>query len=65
MNETRIKYREWECYSDEKTTKLTYDEFIHSGAESCGCDCCKNFITQRECAFPDEIKKLFKELEVD
>ncbi|NEV95073.1 glutaredoxin [Psychroflexus sp. YR1-1] len=65
MNETQVKYRDWELYSDKETTEQTYNDFEHSGAESCGCDYCKNFIAQRETAFPDEIKKLFRELGVD
>ena len=65
MNVTQVTYRDWELYSDKKTTERTYKEFEFSGAESCGCDCCKNFIEQRERVFPNEIKKLFRELGVD
>ena len=65
MNETQVRYRDWELYSDKDTTEQTYQEFEHSGAESCGCDYCKNFIAQRETVFPDEIKELFRELGVD
>ncbi len=37
MNETQVKYRDWEFFSDKETTELTYQEFQNSGAESCGC----------------------------
>ncbi|WMI68243.1 hypothetical protein [Mangrovimonas sp. YM274] len=65
MNKTQVKYQDWKFFSDKETTKRTYKEFQLSGAESCGCDYCKNFIKQRETIFPDEIKTLFKELGID
>ena len=46
-------------------TEQTYKELEHSGAESCGCDYCKNFIEQREKVFPDEIRELFAKLGID
>ena len=61
MNETQVQYRDWELYSDKDITEQTYKKFKHSGAESCGCDYCKNFIAQRETVFPDEIKELFRD----
>lgn len=65
MKKAFIKYRDWKLYSDTKTTQQTYANLKLSGAESCGCDSCKNFILQREKIFPDEIKKLFSELGID
>ncbi|MBW8359734.1 MAG: hypothetical protein K0M63_08055 [Weeksellaceae bacterium] len=65
MNEIQVKYRDWELFSDRETTEQTYSEFENSGAESCGCDYCKNYIAQRETVFPDDIKELFKKLGID
>ncbi len=65
MSEARVQYRDWEFYSDKEITEQTYKEFEHSGAESCGCDYCKNFIAQRETVFPYEIKELLTGLGVD
>ncbi len=65
MNKTLVKYRNWELYSDRDITEQTYNEFKYSGAESCGCHYCKNFIVQRETAFPNEIKELLTNLGID
>lgn len=65
MKKAFIKYRDWKLYSDTKTTQQTYKDLKQSGAESCGCNGCKNFVLQREKVFPDEINKLFSELGID
>lgn len=65
MNEIQVKYRDWELFSDRETTEQTYSEFENSGAESCGCEYCKNYIEQRENVFPEEIKALFNKLGID
>lgn len=50
---------------DRELTKLTYEGFTLGGAESCGCDDCKNFVYNREDIYPEEIKKLFDQLGID
>ncbi|MBF9254394.1 hypothetical protein I2I11_13900 [Pontibacter sp. 172403-2] len=65
MKETRVTYLDWELFSDKELTEQTYLEVEQSGAESCGCAYCRNFIEQREAVFPDEIKDLLGKLGVD
>ncbi|MHA7100678.1 hypothetical protein [Roseivirga pacifica] len=65
MKEIQVDYRGWRLYSDKEKTEQAYKEFEHSGAESCACDYCKNFIAQRETLFPEEIKELLREVGVD
>lgn len=61
-NLKHIKFRDWDLYVDYETTKNTYDNFIH---DSCDCDECKNYALSKDDAFPDEIRKLFLDLEID
>ncbi|RAU82561.1 hypothetical protein [Pontibacter arcticus] len=65
MEETLVTYQDWEFYSDKELTEQTYLEMDKSGAESCGCSYCRNFIEQRETVFPEEIKELLGKLGVD
>lgn len=60
-----MKFREWELIVDKKLTKLTYDNVAIGSPESCGCNDCKNFVTNRETTYPEEIKKLLTDLGVD
>ncbi|MGB4776049.1 MAG: hypothetical protein WBP45_12800 [Daejeonella sp.] len=60
-----VKFRNLELLADKQLTKLTYDKELAGGAESCGCNYCKNFANYRDKAYPEEIKQLFIELGID
>lgn len=61
----KIKFREWEFEVDCELTRYTYSKAVFSGAESCMCNDCKNYVAFRDNVFSDEIKKLFFDLGVD
>lgn len=60
-----IKYRDWTLRVVEVETQRIYKELKQSGAESCGCTSCLNFIKLREEAYPDEVKLLISNLGID
>lgn len=60
-----IKFREWELTVDRELTKLTYNNVVSGSADNCNCNDCKNFVNNREAAYPDEIKKLLYDLGID
>ena len=60
-----IRYKQWVFEADPLKTKEIYQSITRSGAQNCGCDDCKNYLKQKERAFPDEIKELFEKLEID
>ena len=60
-----IKYRDWEFETDFDFNKNSYANFIESGADECSCSYCKNFVANRENAFPEEVKSLFVQLGIN
>ncbi|UUC44558.1 hypothetical protein [Flavobacterium cerinum] len=60
-----VKYKDWEFEVDRELTIKTYKNVTISGAESCICDDCKNYILYRDTVFPEEIKQLFNDLGID
>jgi hypothetical protein len=60
-----VTFRDWQFEVDRELTAATYDKVSKSGAESCGCNDCKNYITYRDKVFPDDIKALFNDLGID
>lgn len=65
MSCAKVKYREWEFEVDRELTRWTYEEVRSSGADSCVCDDCKNYVAFRDKVFDDEIKQLFDDLGID
>lgn len=65
MTFTTVRYRDWVFEVDRELTLQTHKSVLVSGAESCVCDDCKNYIAYRDKVFPEEIKQLFKELGID
>lgn len=65
MTKVAVKYKNWEFEVDKELTSQTYQSVMGSGADTCTCDNCKNYVAYREKVFPDEIKKLFIDLGVD
>ena len=62
---TTIKFRDWELFVDKTVTENVYEKVLIGAPESCGCDDCKNFASNRKAIYPDEIKKLFFKLGID
>ncbi len=65
MAVTTLKYRDWEFEVDRDLTRQTYEGGSTSGAESCICNDCKNYVAYRDNVFSDEIKQLFDDLGID
>ncbi|MPQ49209.1 hypothetical protein GCQ56_19590 [Marinifilum sp. N1E240] len=60
-----VKYKEWTFEFDYGRTKEIYDKIELGSPEECSCNDCKNFATNRESIYPDEIKDLFLKLGID
>ena len=65
MTVTKVKYKDWEFEVDRDLTRQTYNSVSVSGADSCVCNDCKNYVAYRDKVFPDEIKRLFDDLGID
>lgn len=65
MITTFLEYRDWRFAIDRQLTKDTYDKIIESGADSCKCNDCKNYVAYRDKVFPDEVRTLFDDLGID
>jgi hypothetical protein len=60
-----IKFKDWELIVDRNLTEQTYKNASGGSAEGCVCNYCKNYLENREKAFPELIKNLFSELGID
>lgn len=65
MPYTILKFRSWTFQVDRESTIETYAQVIGSGADTCLCCNCKNYVAFRNDVFPYEIKKLFEGLGID
>jgi hypothetical protein len=65
MTITKLIYRDWEFEVDRDLTRGTYEKVTVSGADSCICNDCKNYVAYRDKVFPNEIRTLFCELGID
>jgi hypothetical protein len=65
MTPNILKFRDWILEVDKELTQQTYDKVSASGADTCLCNDCKNYIGYRDKVFPEEIKNLFKDLGID
>lgn len=61
----KIIYRDWVFEVDKEITQATYEQVECSGADSCTCNDCKNFVASRDKAYPAEIRHLFERLGID
>jgi hypothetical protein len=50
---------------DRESTVAAYGEIQSGGAERCGCAGCRNFIAQRESAYPKQFVSLLEQLGID
>jgi hypothetical protein len=65
MTIAKVRYRDWEFEVDRELTRQTYKKIMDSGADSCACNDCKNYIAYRDGLFSDEIRTLFADLGID
>ena len=65
MATTIVKYKDWTFEVDQTLTEQTYKTISGSGADTCGCNECKNYVAFRDKVFPKEIIDLFINLGVD
>lgn len=61
----QIRYRDWVLDCDVEATRAGYQTISQGGAESCNCAGCRNFLAQRDAAYPPEVLNLFNELGVN
>ena len=65
MATTIVKFRDWTFEVDKEYTVQTYRDISGSGADTCGCNDCKNYVAYRDKVFPKEITDLFNQLGID
>lgn len=65
MATTIVKFREWTFEVDKECTEQTYHDISGSGADTCGCNDCKNYVAYSDKVFPKEIIELFSNLGID
>jgi hypothetical protein len=65
MTTTTLRYRNWTFEVDRDLTHQTYAAVVSSGADSCVCSDCKNYVAYRSQAFPVEIATLLADLGID
>ena len=65
MTVTTVKFRDWKFEVDRELTETTYTNVLGSGADTCVCNNCKNYVAFRDNVFPDEVLKLFNDLGID
>ena len=65
MTSIIVKYKDWEFEVDKELTSQTYDNISLSGADTCRCNDCKNYVAYRDKVFPDGVKELFENLGIN
>ena len=65
MPYTYYKYKDWKFEVDVPLNRQVYAGITDSGADSCPCDDCKNYVACRDQVFPAAIKELFDALGID
>ena len=60
-----VNFKDWRFEVDKTMTEQTYRGISNSGAETCGCNDCKNYVAYRDNVFPKEIIDLFSALRID
>ena len=51
-----LKFRDWTLEAEKELTQLTYEKVTGSGADTCVCNHCKNYVAYREKVFPVRLK---------
>jgi hypothetical protein len=65
MEISKVSFMDWSFEVDRILTATTYGSILNSGADTCGCNDCKNYVAYRDKVFPTIILKLFQELGID
>jgi hypothetical protein len=65
MTTAIVKFKDWTFEVDKVLTEQTYKNIASSGAETCGCNDCKNYVAYRDKVFPEQIIQLFSDLGID
>lgn len=65
MSGTIVRFQDWTFEVDRAFTEQTYEKVLGSGADTCICSDCKNYVAYRDRVFPDIILNFFKELGID
>jgi hypothetical protein len=65
MATTIVKFQDWTFDVDKAWTEQTYTNIFGSGADTCECNDCKNYVTYRDSVFPKIIIDLFNDLGID
>ena len=60
-----MRFGEWEYSPDHDATIVAYRRAKLGGADSCGCNGCRNFGAAREHVFPDAFLALLEQLGID
>lgn len=60
-----VTFRDWVLDVDDDVTRAAYARARTGGAESCGCDTCRNFVAARSRVYPDEVRALLADLGID
>jgi len=60
-----VKFKDWTFEVDKVLTKQTYHCISVSGADTCACNNCKNYVSYRDKVFPKEVIDLFNDLGID
>jgi hypothetical protein len=65
MTSTIVKFQDWTFAVDKALTEQTYNSILGSGADTCDCNNCKNYVACRDKVFPLQIIDLFTDLGID
>ena len=65
MTLTIVKFKDWTFEVDKTLTEQTYRSISGSGADTCTCSDCKNYVAYRDNVFPTDIIQLFGDLGVE
>lgn len=65
MATSTLHYREWTFEVNRDLTQKTYAAVVGSGADTCVCNDCKNYVAYRDHVFPTEITTLLADLGID
>lgn len=65
MTNSTLHYREWTFEVDQELTRKTYAAVVGSGADTCVCNDCKNYVAYRDHLFPAEVTALLGKLCID
>ena len=65
MGTSIVKFKDWTFEVDKALTEGTYNAILGSGADTCSCNNCKNYVAYRDKVFPEEVINLFNDLRID